>query len=225
MRTITTTFLLLLIGAGVVSGTDKEDSSDLQIFEFTVAGMSCDNCAETATNLLIEVPGVREAQVDFKTKQARVVADPKVGREDLRQAVASMGFEALFPGEEATSPLTEKERAGLDIQFISDGRAVGVENLLAPGKITIFDYFADWCGPCHLLSPKLERLLLVHEGLALRKIDIGDWTSDAAKQATKEFHLPGLPFVRVFGADGELLGIVLGNHIEKVEELIAGGQP
>ncbi len=116
--------------------------------------------------------------------------------------------------------LSEAEKAGLDIETASKGEALSIRDHLAAGKTTIFDYYADWCGPCHLLSPKLERLVLEYQNLALRKVDIGDWETEVAKQATKEFGLPGLPYVRIYGPSGKLVGTVHGNRIEEVEEII-----
>jgi thiol-disulfide isomerase/thioredoxin len=84
------------------------------------------------------------------------------------------------------------------------------------------DFFADWCGPCHLLTPKLERLVLNHDKLALRKVDISNWESPAARQATAEFGMPGLPYVRIYDERGQLLGAVHGNHIDQVEHIVKG---
>ena len=103
---------------------------------------------------------------------------------------------------------------------MSHGNAIRIKDHLARGKVTIFDYYADWCGPCHLLSPKLERLVLRYENVALRKVDLVDWKSKAARQATREFKLPGLPFTQVYDDRGKLLGQVEGNAIEEIEKLI-----
>ena len=102
----------------------------------------------------------------------------------------------------------------------SQGKRFDLREHLASGKHTVFDYFADWCGPCHLLTPKLERLVLEYQNVALRKVDIGTWESAAADQAFAEFELPGLPFTRVFDERGKLLGQVHGNFIEQIEAIV-----
>ena len=91
---------------------------------------------------------------------------------------------------------------------------------MAAGKITIFDYYAEWCGPCHLLSPKLERLVLKYENVALRKLDLVDYDSKLAAQATRQFRMPGLPFTRVFDDRGKLLGQIHGNRLEDIEAIV-----
>ena len=188
--------------------------------EFSLAGMSCATCANPATKALGDISGVLDVKVDFHSKKAIVKAKREIARDEIREALKTLGFEAHFPGDPVVEALSETEKASLDIETASDGEALKIRDHLAPDKITIFDYYADWCGPCHLLSPKLERLLLKYQNLALRKVDIGDWETKVAKQATKEFDLPGLPYVRIYGPREELLGTVHGNRIEEVEAII-----
>ena len=86
--------------------------------------------------------------------------------------------------------------------------------------MTIFDFYADWCAPCRLYSPKLERLVLEFPNLALRKVDMVSWESDLAKQLTKEYRLPALPFTLVFDEKGKLIGRIEGNEIEQVKSVL-----
>ena len=192
---------------------------------FSIAGMSCENCASQATETLqSRIPAVIDAMVDFASKEAMLRTNRRVTRAQVREALGTLGFEARFADEPTTQPsaMSEVAIASLDIQTITHGDAIRIEDHLSLGKITIFDYYADWCGPCHLLTPKLERLLTKFENLALRKVDIVSWESAAARQASDEFHLPGLPFTRMFDDQGILLGQVQGNRIEEIEAIIRG---
>lgn len=56
--------------------------------------------------------------------------------------------------------------------------------------------------------------------VAVRIIDIPHWQSPVAKQATREFKLPGLPYVRVYGPTGNFLGAVQGDGFEKIKALL-----
>ena len=189
--------------------------------EFSILGMNCGNCADSATKALTTIPGLLEPAVSFDSKQARVRSDGTVTREDIRDALATLGFEVRFEEEILDSdPLPEEILAKLDIQTVSHGKKIRVKDHLTPGKITIFDYYAEWCGPCHLLSPKLERLVLKYENVALRKVDLVDYESKLAVQATREFKLPGLPFTRVFDDRGKLLGEIHGNLVEEIEAIV-----
>ena len=227
---VTASMIPILMAALFLSGctstwTAKRQSTgytgQLETFRFAVYGMSCDTCAGKASSKLRELQGVVHVGVDFDSKQATV--DAKQGTVTLgviRSALGTLGFEALRPGEQPAPPLSDAEKKTLDIQKLSQGNRFDLREHLAPGKITIFDYYADWCGPCHLLTPKLERLVFKYEHVALRKVDIGTWESAAADQASSEFELPGLPFTRVFDSQGKLLGQVHGNHIEQIEAIV-----
>ena len=89
-----------------------------------------------------------------------------------------------------------------DVQLISQGREVTLEEHLVPGKLVVFDFFADWCAPCRYLTPLLERLAEQHpDRLALRKIDVIDWSSPVARQ----HGLSALPHLVLFGPNGARL--------------------
>jgi len=189
--------------------------------QLEVAGMSCGDCAKNASAALLKIRGVTGATVDFGSKRAEVTASRDVAQAEIRKALAGIGMEARFPGETAPPALTDEERARLDIRIASHGEAFDVTRELARGKVTLFDFRADWCGPCQLVTPKLEQLVKNDGGVALRIIDISNWDSAAGKQATKEFHLPALPYVRVYGPGGKFMGEVVGNDVDKVRALIA----
>ncbi len=209
----------ILIFVGVAGGSSAQQRFTV---EFEVAGLSCVRCAATATRALAQIPGVAKANVDFSSKRGRVDAERAVGEDEIRRALAKFGFEARFPKDETIPPLTAAERARLDIKVASIGEAIDLRKHLARGKITIFDFWAEWCGPCHLLTPKLERLVQENAAIALRTIDVKQWDSPAGRQATKELNVRALPYVRVYGPDGRFAGEVLGNDIDKVKRLIAG---
>lgn len=191
-------------------------------FDFKIEGMTCQNCVNTATQTLKQVDGVDSVSVDLDTKQIIVIADSNVTEDDLKNAIdTKTNFEALFAGESLPQPLTEKEKEGLDIKTITGGDKIKFKDHLTQGKITIFDFYADWCAPCRVFSPKVERLLLTNDNLALRKVDIVDWKSNLSKQLTKEYKLPAMPFTLIIDDQGNLVGKVEGNDIEKVKEIIA----
>lgn len=65
------------------------------------------------------------------------------------------------------------------------------KKVLASAKPVLVDFYADWCGPCKALSPKLDAVMGDKEGLLeLAKIDI-DIHSDLAL----EYQVTGIPTV------------------------------
>lgn len=207
--------LLLLIITFVSYGQNT------RTFKFTIEGMTCQGCVNTATQTLKKVKGVDSVSVDLDSKQAIVITHSNVTEKDLETAIkTNTNFDVLFKGETLPQSLTEKEKEGLDIKTIKGGNKIKFKEHLAQDKITIFDFYADWCGPCRVFSPKVERLLLDRDHLALRKVDIVDWKSALSKQLTKDYKLPALPFTLIFDDKGNLLGIVEGNNIEQVQFII-----
>ncbi len=102
--------------------------------------------------------------------------------------------------------------AAADIATITRGSEVDLERHLVPGKMVLFDFYAEWCGPCRALEPELKRLAERHaDSLALRKVDIVDWSSPVSRQ----HGISSVPHLKLYGPDGEVLaqgdaGRVLG---------------
>ena len=66
----------------------------------------------------------------------------------------------------------------------------------------MIDFYADWCGPCKQLSPKLEGIATSDPNVVLRKVDIVDWGTPVAKQ----FKIQSIPNVWVFDGAGRRVG-------------------
>jgi len=158
------------------------------------------------------------AKVDAKANTATVDVPPEFDRERLRAAVSNAGFAAVFPGEKARDiePLPPDVVKTLDIVAFTDGRRVDLARIVAPGKITIVDFYADWCGPCRVLETRLQHLMNGdRKDLALRRVNIGKWDNDAAKQAT-ELRAEALPYIRVYDARGKFVTAVTGGMWDEV---------
>ena len=86
-----------------------------------------------------------------------------------------------------------------DVQVISKGEPVDLQAAVVQGKYTVYDFYADWCPPCRELDVGLRRLASQHPNVAIRKIDIVDWTTPVVKQ----YGVEGLPHMVVYGPDGK----------------------
>jgi thiol-disulfide isomerase/thioredoxin len=92
------------------------------------------------------------------------------------------------------------------IDFVKGDRQIRLEAHIVPGKITIVDFYADWCGPCRMLGPQLEDMAAKNPNIALVKINIIDWESPVAKQ----FNITGIPRVQVYDPSDRLVGTSVG---------------
>jgi thiol-disulfide isomerase/thioredoxin len=89
-----------------------------------------------------------------------------------------------------------------DISTLPAGVAVDLAAEAIPGKVTIFDFYADWCAPCAILGPALEDLARRRPTeIALRKVDVIGWGSDTAMHQGIEY----LPYLAVVDDEGNML--------------------
>ncbi len=108
-----------------------------------------------------------------------------------------------------------------DIETITHGDTVNIKEHLVPGKYVLFDFYADWCGPCKGLEPILIKLASQQsESLALRKVDIIDWQSAVSQQ----YRVSSIPHLKLFGPDGSLIAEGgAGSVLEALESRLGRG--
>jgi copper chaperone CopZ len=193
---------------------------------FKVIGIDCASCAPPVKKALASVAGVTSVKVDTEAKTATVNVPAGFDKAKLREALSNAGFEASFPGEKESviEPLPANVLKSLDIVRYDGKSALDIGKVLAAGKITIVDYYADWCGPCNVLESRLERYMVAHPNLAIRRADIGKWNNAAASQAT-HFGAEALPYIRVYDAHGKFVAAVTGGMWDEVLAAIEKAGP
>jgi len=71
--------------------------------------------------------------------------------------------------------------------------------------LTLVDFFADWCGPCRMLSPILDKVAKELEGtVTIGKLDI-----DNAQRIASSFQVTSVPTLILF-EDGKEVGRLVG---------------
>jgi len=82
--------------------------------------------------------------------------------------------------------------------------------------VTLVDFFADWCGPCRMLAPVLEKVAKDVQGSAtIAKLDI-----DHAQKIASSFQVTSIPTLILF-KEGKEVGRLVGlRDAEAVKQFI-----
>jgi thioredoxin len=95
------------------------------------------------------------------------------------------------------------------------------EELNQASGITLVDFWAEWCGPCHRFAPVFERASEKHSDITFAKVD-----TDAEQELAMQFDIFSIPTlmairdgVVVFQQAGALPEQALESLITQVREL------
>jgi thiol-disulfide isomerase/thioredoxin len=166
---------------------------------------------------------VKRIQFNTRSSPAKLTTRTNGVQEGTVSQFENGAFKMTQPGGERTFSAIFVEQAefvpnrGQSSEVITHGQQVDIKNHLAPGNITNIDYYADWCGPCKVVSPTLEQLAKTDAEIALRKVDIVDWGSAVARQ----YNVTTLPRVEIYGRTGQLIGTVRGADPDQVKKYVA----
>lgn len=90
----------------------------------------------------------------------------------------------------------------IELPVIATGNFVALEPYVEEGKITVFDFYADWCPPCIKLDETLVDMKRTYgDRLVIYKLDLVDWDSNLAEA----FGIKDLPYMIVYGTDKQVL--------------------
>lgn len=73
-------------------------------------------------------------------------------------------------------------------------------------KLVVIDFFAEWCGPCKMLAPTLERLAgELKDKCIFAKVDV-----DQCKSLSQEYQIRAMPTIVII-RDGKEIDRIVGS--------------
>ncbi|XP_053982216.1 thioredoxin, mitochondrial-like [Hylaeus anthracinus] len=129
----------------------------------------------------------------------------RVGIRSVRSALGSRTFANAPAQEQAVS-------VAFKVQDLKD-----FDDRVKKSKVpVIVDFFATWCNPCRMLTPRIESIIAEKQGkILLAKVDI-DENSDLAL----DYEVGSIP-VLIAMKDGKVLDRIVGLHdIDELKQFV-----
>jgi thioredoxin 1 len=77
------------------------------------------------------------------------------------------------------------------LEFTSDNfQGTVLEN----EKPVLVDFWAEWCGPCHMLTPVVEQIAKERDGTLV----VGKLNVDEHSEIAQRYNVQGIPFLGLF---------------------------
>lgn len=188
---------------------------------YSIQGADCADCGDEIRDELKKVKGVKRVDFDKHAVEITVRMADGVADEAVVAAVARAGeglTAIVGPGRGAYLPASDFPE-GTDVAVLTtDGSAVGpLPKLAVAGKYTVFDVFAEWCGPCRVVDGRLRQVVTQRSDVAIRKLNVRDFDTPLARELGPAFQT--LPYLVVLTPRGKRVDIV-GTDFEKLDRAL-----
>ena len=91
------------------------------------------------------------------------------------------------------------------------------EKVLNSDKLSVIDFWAEWCGPCRAMGPVIEELSKEYDG----KVNIGKVNVDHNPQISMDYGITSIPAI-LFVKGGQVVDKLVGaqpkaNFVKKIQ--------
>ena len=188
---------------------------------YSVQGADCASCAEDIKRQLKKVKGIKEVDFDKHAVELIIRMADGVSDHTVLDAIARSGegIKGIVGGGQGAYLPVPEFPPGTDVQLLTrDGSAVGpLPKLAVPGKYTVFDVFAEWCGPCRVVDERLREVVTQRTDVAILKLNVRDFDSPLALELGSSFET--LPYVVVLTPKGKRIDVV-GTDFEALDKAL-----
>jgi len=186
----------------------------------SVQEANCRSCLDTLKGTFEKIEGVENVSLNFFKLETTVKHNDAVTDTMLLAKCNDSSINCVLGKGKGSYKRTVEFSKGCDVAWLTHkGEAIDVNASLVSGKITVVDFYADWCGPCRNVDEMMADYLEDHsDQVAFRKINIVDWDTPAAVKYLKK--VAGLPYAMVFNKHGKLVKKLVSFSPESLYKLL-----
>ena len=119
------------------------------------------------------------------------------------------------PVEKTATAVNREVKGGSTLEFTD---ANFKSKVLSSNKLTLVDFWAEWCGPCRAVGPVVEDLAKEYNG----KVNIGKLNVDENPNTCQRYNITSIPTI-LFIKNGKVVDKLVGAHprkqlVKKIEQ-------